>query len=589
MAPAMAKLVLLALLPTLLVADRPTARQPQPQKSFEIDPAFAPERLSAAPSGWPAPDWSTVPTFTFCGPGSRPFEDHPDELQFFSHQNRSRRRPRWYALGYDTLQDYTNATLGFRGRDPSITGSSQCGGCNDAQAKQLFIARQVKAAAPSLPIWGGTAYQEMLCDYPSPAPPPPPPPAARCAGAVGHTVCACGADGTKLTLRCPGGNFTGVAFASLGTPNGTCGSYAVGKCAGDPSVAKAAVTKLCVGKSACTVSADINVLNGGKDPCYGVAKSTYVALTCSAAAPPAPPPPSPLPPPPPPPPAALRPCAMENDELMRQSCGWDGVRFNKLGEECGIMQCGGKVVRNARSDGHTIHGFQNEVGRRLWADIFSNWTASGVMTGVIWDGIWAGGGPTGECSASEKAAFWNGANASVYEARVANGWDNPAVCNQGGEGITNLTFDGTATPMCSGSLFERYGRDGLWDVYSLWVTSTWQKPYIVVIRGMDKSHTGGPRQFTESAGFHSNLASFLTVAGPHSYFLQFWQYECLGTAAAPPSQMIEPPNNEYMRQLGTPGPTQLLAGAVNATVMTTDGKTLLPVGKKNVPSLDFSC
>jgi hypothetical protein len=44
-----------------------------------------------------------------------------------------------------------------------------------------------------------------------------------------------------------------------------------------------------------------------------------------------------------------------------------------------------------------------------------------------------------------------------------------------------------------------------------------------------------------------------------------------------------------MRQLGTPGPTQLLAGAVNATVMTTDGKTLLPVGKKNVPSLDFSC
>ena len=40
---------------------------------------------------------------------------------------------------------------------------------------------------------------------------------------------------------------------------------------------------------------------------------------------------------------------------------------------------------------------------------------------------------------------------------------------------------------------------------------------------MDKSHTGGPRQFTEGAGFQSNLASFVTVAGPHSYFLQFWQ------------------------------------------------------------------
>ena len=29
----------------------------------------------------------------------------------------------------------------------------------------------------------------------------------------------------------------------------------------------------------------------------------------------------------------------------------------------------------------------------------------------------------------------------------------------GGNGITNLTFDGTDIPMCSGSLFERYGRD----------------------------------------------------------------------------------------------------------------------------------
>jgi hypothetical protein len=53
-----------------------------------------------------------------------------------------------------------------------------------------------------------------------------------------------------------------------------------------------------------------------------------------------------------------------------------------------------------------------------------------------------------------------------------------------GEGITNLTFSDQSGPMCSGSLFERYGRDGLWDAYSLWVTSTWPTPYIVVIRGM---------------------------------------------------------------------------------------------------------
>ena len=44
------------------------------------------------------------------------------------------------------------------------------------------------------------------------------------------------------------------------------------------------------------------------------------------------------------------------DDKMRASCGWDGTGFKTLGDECGIMQCGGKVVKNARSDGHTIHG-----------------------------------------------------------------------------------------------------------------------------------------------------------------------------------------------------------------------------------------
>ncbi len=537
------------------------AREQQPD-AFEIDPAFSEERLAAAPSGWPTPDWSTVPTFAFCGPSSRPFRDAPDELQFFAGTNKTRRRLRFYALGYDTLTGYSNASLGFIGQDPSIT-NSQCGGCNDAQAKQQYIAEQVRSVAPDLPIWGGTAYQEMLCDYPKPGPPPPPP----CSGAMGHTVCGCSVDGGTVALTCPNGKFTAVEFASVGTPSGTCGNFTVGKCSGDPPTAKAAVAKLCVSRASCKVSADINVLNGGKDPCNGVVKSTYVALTCSTAAPPSPPTPLPAP-------SLIRPCMMENDDKMRQSCGWNGSHFTVLGDECGIMQCGGKVVRTARSDGHTIHGFQNAVGRKLWADIFSNWSKAGVMTGVIWDGIWAGGGPNGECNASEHAAFWKGAEEGVRMARQANGWDHPAVCNAGGEGITNLTFSDNSGPMCSGSLFERYGRDGLWDVYSLWVTSTWQVPYIVVIRGMDKTHTGDVRQFSEQAGFQANLASFVTVAGPHSYFLQFWQYGCL----PPSTQIIEPPNNEYMRPLGTPGPTQLLAGVANASLMpSSDGKHLVPV------------
>ena len=65
----------------------------------------------------------------------------------------------------------------------------------------------------------------MLCDYPTPAPPPP----APCAGASGHTVCACGKDGSTLSLSCHGGNFTAVEFASVGTPQGACGNFSAGE------------------------------------------------------------------------------------------------------------------------------------------------------------------------------------------------------------------------------------------------------------------------------------------------------------------------------------------------------------------------
>ena len=47
-----------------------------------------------------------------------------------------------HASRYDTLQGYGNTSLGWIGDDG--TSGGQCGGCNDAQAKQLFIARQVK-------------------------------------------------------------------------------------------------------------------------------------------------------------------------------------------------------------------------------------------------------------------------------------------------------------------------------------------------------------------------------------------------------------------------------------------------------------
>ena len=123
------------------------------------------------------------------------------------------------------------------------------------------------------------------------------PPAACSAGKLstnGHTLCGCVEDGAKLDLRCPNGSFTAVAFVSLGTPSATsCGNFSAGRCDGDEAVGRAAVTKLCVGKSLCSVSADTAHINGGKDPCVGTLKYTAVELTCSAVLPPPPAPPSP--------------------------------------------------------------------------------------------------------------------------------------------------------------------------------------------------------------------------------------------------------------------------------------------------------
>ena len=72
-----------------------------------------------------------------------------------------------------------------------------------------------------------------------------------------------------MILNCTGGTVSGVKFAAVGTPTGTCGNFSYGKCTGDPATAKAYVAKQCVGKSSCSLSADIKTFAAGKDPCYG--------------------------------------------------------------------------------------------------------------------------------------------------------------------------------------------------------------------------------------------------------------------------------------------------------------------------------
>jgi hypothetical protein len=108
-----------------------------------------------------------------------------------------------------------------------------------------------------------------------------------CNGAKGTAQCGCVEDGKTLTMNCPdGGTFTAVTFAAVGTPNGTCGSMSRGSCSGDPGKATAYVSGQCLGKSNCTLVADIGHFNGGADPCAMVPKSIAVQLQCSTAAPP---------------------------------------------------------------------------------------------------------------------------------------------------------------------------------------------------------------------------------------------------------------------------------------------------------------
>ena len=99
----------------------------------------------------------------------------------------------------------------------------------------------------------------------------------------------------KVTLSAPHpAIFTAVAFASYGTPKGKCGAFEVDSGC-DEKGAMAAVAALCVGKSSCTITADIGHM-GGRDPCPGVPKHLDVQLTYGTGAPK----PSPSPPPPPP-------------------------------------------------------------------------------------------------------------------------------------------------------------------------------------------------------------------------------------------------------------------------------------------------
>ena len=100
------------------------------------------------------------------------------------------------------------------------------------------------------------------------------------AGANG-AQCGSVGENSVLDLECPGGVFTGVTFASYGTPTGSCPTFKKGAC--DAAASVDVVTKLCVGKSSCSVPANNGAFNG--DPCVDTLKVLAVSLAGQCGAP----------------------------------------------------------------------------------------------------------------------------------------------------------------------------------------------------------------------------------------------------------------------------------------------------------------
>jgi len=93
-----------------------------------------------------------------------------------------------------------------------------------------------------------------------------------CLNASAQSVCGMVNEGQTMTLTAPAGKvFTSVTFASYGTPNGSCGSFAIGTC--DASNSQNIVETALLGNN----SASINATNGTfGDPCVGTFKRLYV-------------------------------------------------------------------------------------------------------------------------------------------------------------------------------------------------------------------------------------------------------------------------------------------------------------------------
>ena len=193
-----------------------------------------------------------------------------------------------------------------------------------------------------------------------------------CGGAAPRgKACACRADGGSVALSCPNrsGAIASVAFASVGTPSGTCGNLSAGTCSGDPAKAKAYVAQQCVGKRSCTLDADIKTFNSGKDPCFGVPKRAVVSVTCSA----------PQPPPPPPTPPEQAPSGMNPYPSNAQPAWEKGVHTASTYRAVAAREFDLTSPENACK----MDATEPQQGRFSWAgcDLLANFTAAAKYNG----------------------------------------------------------------------------------------------------------------------------------------------------------------------------------------------------------------
>ncbi len=100
-------------------------------------------------------------------------------------------------------------------------------------------------------------------------------------------ICGIAAERRTLSMSCAvfgaSAVMTSIAFASFGTPIGSCpNGFLYSSACNAANATLAVVNATCIGKASCSMLAE-KALFGGFDPCYGLSKSLAVVAVCGNA------------------------------------------------------------------------------------------------------------------------------------------------------------------------------------------------------------------------------------------------------------------------------------------------------------------